>query len=101
MPKNTLTIVIMVSAVSRHSTASSYGFGVSAKIPFRSHTRGDEKRKKNRQLSALSSELGRPLASESLILILGDRFFAAVARATASFLYSGHGGQRLHFYLQG
>ena len=30
--------VITVLAVLRHSIASSYGFGVSAKIPFRSHT---------------------------------------------------------------
>ena len=38
-PKNTLTAVITVSAVLRHSISSSYGFGVSAKISFRSHTK--------------------------------------------------------------
>ena len=38
MAENYLTAVIAVSAVLRHFIANSYGFGVSAKNPFRSHT---------------------------------------------------------------
>ena len=38
MAENYLTAVITVSAVLWHFIANSYGFGVSAKNPFRSHT---------------------------------------------------------------
>ena len=37
--ENTLTAVITVSSILRHFIFLSYGFGVSAKNPFRSHTK--------------------------------------------------------------